>query len=849
MSNDARYRFAQFFVKPLFKHDCIAKEMNAVNSEHEKNIKDDVWRFQQVWRQVLDPKSPATKFGTGTLQTLNRTDIEARLHSFYKEHYTAGLMQLSVVGRESLDELEKAVVDLFSNVPVNPKTSVSPVYDSDPFGESAPKKLVLVKTLTSMAQLGVYFQLPDMLPFLATKPVTAISLFLESKRRGGLYDSLKGRSLATGVEAGLQISVRGFSVLYVKVRMTDKGFDQYQDVLESVFAAIALARIKGIPERFFWDYKQLRQIDFDYASAQIPRFLAKDLVEVSQPFSAEEILIGPVVPREYDPAAISEILAKLTIDNCFVAVASHRANVEANRMIEKWYGTEYSVSMIGDSLARTLEDATGLIQKHPELTLPDPNKLIATSFAIYGKKADSSSPVPTKIDMGPGQTLWHKLDDTFLLPKAYYVFVLHSKAIDGQEESGVPLGFFLSSFLYHYTEEDSDAKAAGLTYACSVVGNVIALEFSGFHQHLPAFMETVVKRLLTFECTEQEFSVFKEKAQDSVKNRRNWQAYLRAEIYSYQAMSWPSSSEETTLKILDGLTVKDLASIRDVVFQSPLQLDGLVAGNVAEDEARAVFARLKAALQPPSSASWYAPVPTIVTNVQLQPSVAYTLVVLEPIADVNHAVSYYLQAGSFNDRRVRTLVGLFEVVFKDLVFSTLRTQQQLGYIVSLQRKNTAVSTGLVVTVQSPAFTPPEIEKRVDALLASLPSRLEEMADGAFLEYKRAWQAVLRAKPQNMAQVVQAMGKEVLSQRHEFNSAMEQADFLETITKKDLAAFIDDYIVPGGSRRSKLSFHVWPRESAGAVSTPESIKAKYPSSEDLFFSIDDFKKKQSFFPLA
>ena len=33
-------RFAQFFIAPLFKGDLVARELNAVNSEHEKNKPD-----------------------------------------------------------------------------------------------------------------------------------------------------------------------------------------------------------------------------------------------------------------------------------------------------------------------------------------------------------------------------------------------------------------------------------------------------------------------------------------------------------------------------------------------------------------------------------------------------------------------------------------------------------------------------------------------------------------------------------------------------------------------------------------------------------------------------------------
>ena len=41
-------RFSQFFLSPLFTESATDREVNAVNSEHEKNIPNDTWRINQV---------------------------------------------------------------------------------------------------------------------------------------------------------------------------------------------------------------------------------------------------------------------------------------------------------------------------------------------------------------------------------------------------------------------------------------------------------------------------------------------------------------------------------------------------------------------------------------------------------------------------------------------------------------------------------------------------------------------------------------------------------------------------------------------------------------------------------
>jgi insulysin len=58
-------RFAQFFLCPLFDPSCKDREVNAVDSEHEKNVMNDAWRLFQLEKATGNPKHPFSKFGTG----------------------------------------------------------------------------------------------------------------------------------------------------------------------------------------------------------------------------------------------------------------------------------------------------------------------------------------------------------------------------------------------------------------------------------------------------------------------------------------------------------------------------------------------------------------------------------------------------------------------------------------------------------------------------------------------------------------------------------------------------------------------------------------------------------------
>lgn len=63
------FRFAQFFLCPLFDESCKDREVNAVDSEHEKNVMNDAWRLFQLEKATGNPKHPFSKFGTGLSTT------------------------------------------------------------------------------------------------------------------------------------------------------------------------------------------------------------------------------------------------------------------------------------------------------------------------------------------------------------------------------------------------------------------------------------------------------------------------------------------------------------------------------------------------------------------------------------------------------------------------------------------------------------------------------------------------------------------------------------------------------------------------------------------------------------
>ncbi len=69
-------RLSQFFIAPLFSTPWPERELQAVHSEHQKNLENDSRRRSQVQRTFYREDHPAHTFGTGSLETLQDTGRE-----------------------------------------------------------------------------------------------------------------------------------------------------------------------------------------------------------------------------------------------------------------------------------------------------------------------------------------------------------------------------------------------------------------------------------------------------------------------------------------------------------------------------------------------------------------------------------------------------------------------------------------------------------------------------------------------------------------------------------------------------------------------------------------------------
>lgn len=118
--------------------------------------------------------------------------------------------------------------------------------------------------------------------------------------------------------------------------------------------------------------------------------------------------------------------------------------------------------------------------------------------------------------------------------------------------------------------------------------------------------------------------------------------------------------------------------------------------------------------------------------------------------NVNSAASVYYSIGPVADDELNCRVDLFAEIARVPIFSTLRTKEQLGYIVSSGVMEACHHAGFRVIVQSER-TAEYLEERIEDFWQSFEQRLQEMTQEHFEEQKQALINKRLEKPKNLNQ--------------------------------------------------------------------------------------------------
>ncbi|KAI1982444.1 metalloprotease [Ophidiomyces ophidiicola] len=812
-------RFAQFFICPLFLPSTLERELRAVDSENKKNLQSDPWRLSQLNKSLSNPNHPYHHFSTGNLQTLleepqkRGLDVRQEFIDFHTKHYSSNRMKLVVLGRESLDQLERWVIHLFSDVK-NKELSQNRWDDVQPFAPDDMRKIIYAKPVMDMRSLDIFFVYQDEEFMYDSQPSRYISHLIGHEGPGSILAHIKAKGWATELSAGPIPVCPGSSFFNISVRLTEDGLHHYEDVVKVIFQYISLIKENAPEEWIFEEMKNLSEVDFRFKQKSPASRFTSSLSSVMQRPYPREWLISSSLLRKFEPELITKGLTYLNADNFNIELISQKYPGDWDRK-EKWYGTEYKVEPISDNVLSEIRSmlespSTGNVS---ELHLPHRNEFVPTRLDVEKKEVEKPTQVPSLIRNDDRVRTWFKKDDTFWVPKAAVEITMRNPLVYATPGNNVKTRLYCELVRDALTEYSYDAELAGLDY--DLTPSVFGLDVSiaGYNDKMSVLLEKVLHSMRDLEVRPERFKIIKERLARGFRNAEYQLPYYQVGSYTRLLTAEKAFINQQLADELEHIEAEDVAAFFPQILRQN-HVEVLAHGNIYKEDALQLTDLVESTFKarPLPRSQWH-----VRRNLIIPPGSNYIYEhTLKDPANVNHCIEYYLFVGDLTDPTLRAKIQLFAQMASEPAFDQLRTKEQLGYVVWSGSRFSATTLGYRVIIQSERDCD-YLETRIDAFLSRFAATLESMTDSVFEAHKRSVINKRLEKLKNLSSEIGRYWAHIGSEYYDFLQHETDAEAVKPLTKADIIEFYREFIDPESHSRAKLAVHMKAQATAESVS--------------------------------
>ncbi|MDX1734342.1 MAG: insulinase family protein [Halioglobus sp.] len=809
---EALDRFAQFFVAPRFDDIYVDREKNAVEAEYQMGLKSDGRRGLDVLQEVMNQEHPYSQFSVGSLESLaDREDstIREELLRFYERHYSANQMRLAVLGAQSLDELEALVSPMFAEVE-NRDFQHSDI--AEPlFAPGSLPLAVSVRPLATLRELEVSFAAPDYRPRYRANPMAYVGNLVGHEGEGSLLSQLKAEGLAESLAAGSALAWRGGSLFSINIALTEKGAQQRERILQLLFAYLDMLREEGPREWLFEEQSRVAALSFRFREQGKPISYVSALSTGMHYYAPEDVLRGPYRMDQYDETLLRELVDLLRPENAMVVFSDQ--SVETDTVSEHYEVPYASAALDIGALALPADDPA-----RAALRLPGPNEFIAEDVALLPLPQEAAE-IPQVVVERERQRIWYMHDDQFRVPRAAIFINFRSTEVGRAPEQAALAALYTSLISDSVNEYAYPARLAGLSFRIYKHAQGISLKVRGYNDKQLLLLERLLQSVRNGEFDPQRFEDIR---QDMIRALRN----VAAKRPSSQVMAdlrealWHGEwGEEALIAALEAADPQSLADYADAFWRGATA-EALVYGN----HPQSVTDRLSGMLDELVSAASAPQLPGVkILRLAAGDSLQYPV-------DIDHddaVLAWYLQ-GAGDSVRDRAATALTAQIMKSGFFQQLRTEQQLGYIVSAFKWPQHLVPGIVMLIQSPVADASQLAVAMEEFLGRVIGELDQEQ---FERHVTALRNDILRPHKNLAERADFYWRAIARKQWQFDGREQLADALSALTLEDWQAYFTEVFLARSHSLQVVAPGRWDKLPAGdyeQFDAATAIKAQHSS---------------------
>ena len=757
-------RFAPFFTDPTFDSAYVDRERNAVESEYRLKIKNDLRRKWDVMREVVNQEHPQSKFTVGNLQTLSNTSatpIRADLIAMYDQYYSANLMKLVVLGTENLDQLEAMVSARFSAIE-DKQVKIQP--HGAPLIESSQLPLqITVKPVKELRELSLMFEIPRVSQHWQTKPVQYLSSLIGHEETGSLLDVLKAKGWAEGLGAGLSLEDRSAALFTINISLTPQGLANRDALIEQVFAWIELIRKQGVEKWRQTELARVGDIDFRYLEKQAPSGYVSMLASRMQRYPVQEVLREPYITTEFDTRVIDAVLERLTPGNLILLATDPNATLEKR---SKYYQVPYSVEVIENDLVQAWDSPSSVAS----LKLPAVNRFIPSDLDLIEPIHAQGTP-PQVMFKREGLRVWHLENTQFGVPRANIIIKLAT-----DKTSTMPSMTAAELYINLVQDELNSglyaASLAGLNYSIGVDQRGLSIVLGGYSENQALLLQSILQVLLSPDWSPERFNRVKQQLYRSKLNASKDYPFRQiiSQLQASIKRTWTASEQAP---VLEALTLKEMQSYSQQLLEV-FDAQVVISGNHSLSAARTITQPLADTLNLQDIDS---PLKVIkLSEADVIQSVA--------VDHQDSVVMRYIQ-GDTDTIQERARLSLIAQMVKAPFFNSLRTDKQLGYVVSAFPYHANRVPGLGMLVQSPVASEALLRDEFTLFTEDFLNEVDGLSPEEFARHKEAVLTNLEEAPKSLSEMNGRFAESLMLGYTDFQFRALLAEEIRSLTIPDI----------------------------------------------------------------
>lgn len=728
--------FSASFFEAIFNSESIYREIQAVDSEHNKNKFKDTWEEFRLL-QILMGENRLGGFSTGNFKTLNVDGIEKLVEEHYWKYYVGDKMKLVVYGNFSVGEMEMWVNEYFGRVRGGRRKGGLGIEVDGGNGT-----LGIRQKFGEGCKMDVSYLVTSEFEYVKYAPTHFLAYLLNNQGKSGI----KGNFFTIqNFYADVSDDFDNFSILHLSFTLSD-----HYSSLE-ILSAISnyLSKIKEISEKdlkmAFNDYKKLLKLQFDYTQIPNPEEVASSISANMQFFPEEFYFSGFQIVQEFDYDYFLDVISQMNWFSPYVILSCEyfqgcfelfEKNVELNKHCE-YYDMSFEVLEIDIPY----KEYDGLEIYKENIYLSQEVNLVSVRKGYE------------KIESFGDFELWYRFNDEFGVPKAGISLLLRLENWDQYE---LDIEILLTMVNLDLEYNFNLLLLAGYSFAYQVNHNCAVLYFSGWNSEIFEFFYRVIEMLKSPNPVFYDQAVFL--IIEKYSNFYYSQLYEQS-IQVYEDFIYGTCN--TADVKLAKLRKLDLKAFEPISF-TEVYLKVLVWGNVyLPDDFQLNSKRFLGVSE----------------IMQIHPNFSQVNkegITITRSSEGNYCLYFTYTFGKFNINTWTSLL-ILQKIADDRAFRILRTQHQLGYIVFITASSMYNTNSLKIVIQGSGKDPKVAEKKIEEFWRDF-----EIDDNEFIVAKKFIGKDLEEPIKGLDQWQQEIWKEIYLERYLFDIKIEIQEKLKEI---------------------------------------------------------------------